>query len=59
MMQDMPRDRDPFNFLSNEEFERLTIPQKLSYLERAFEAIKKLHEEVARHRSERRKKKRK
>ena len=59
MMWTMPRYRDPFKFLSNDEFERLTIPEKLSYLERAFEVIKKLHDGVAKDRSEERKKKRK
>jgi hypothetical protein len=49
--------RDPFRFLSTVEFQSLTVPEKVTYLQRALEAIKMLHGKPAK--GERRKQKRK
>jgi hypothetical protein len=57
MIDGMPR--EPFKFLSTDEFERLTLDEKVSYVQRAIEAINKLHRKVTGDRSERRKRKRK
>ena len=49
---------DQFKFLSTEEFRRLTVEQKVAYVERAIAAINKLKSEMPKPR-ERRKQKRK
>jgi hypothetical protein len=51
--------REPFKFLNTDEFERLTLDEKISYVQRAIRAINRMHKKAAKDQGERRKRKRK